>query len=129
MVIDAPWNNTGCKLPYNTLDDHEWMSILNFDDLMDDGLVFMWVTNAKFEDAVDFMKSKGWYRIETIRWNKVTRDEKPARRGGRYFWHVGEDVLVFKRKIAINIGDKFMIEKAIENSIVSAVSAASMKPF
>ncbi len=97
MLIDAPWNNTGCKLPYTTLEDKEWMDKLNFDELMDDGLVWMWVTNAKCDVAVAFMNSKGWYRIETIRWLKVTRDGKLARRGGRYFWHVGEDCLVFKR--------------------------------
>jgi N6-adenosine-specific RNA methylase IME4 len=67
----------------------------------------MWVTNSSFDDAVAFMKSRGWKRIEIIRWNKVTRDGNPARRGGYYAWHTGEDCLVFRRESCINKLDKY----------------------
>ncbi len=74
------------------------------------------------------MSSKGFYRIETIRWIKVTRDGKQARRGGRYIWHTSEDCLVFKRKETINSKEKFMLEKAVDLNIISAVMAPSAKP-
>jgi N6-adenosine-specific RNA methylase IME4 len=47
MLIDPPYNNTGCKLSYKTMDDRDWLDVINFDDLIDDGLIFMWVTNGK----------------------------------------------------------------------------------
>ena len=63
VLMDLPWNGTGCKLPFETLRDSEWMDQINFDELLDDGLVFMWVTNRSFDGAVVFMKSRGWKRI------------------------------------------------------------------
>ena len=72
--MNLPWKGTGCKLNYQTLEDQEWMAPIDFDSLMDDGLIFMWVANAKFEAAVEFMKGRGWKRIEIIRWNKVQSD-------------------------------------------------------
>jgi N6-adenosine-specific RNA methylase IME4 len=47
MLIDPPYNNTGCKLGYKTMDDKEWLNVIKFDNLMDDGFIFLWVTNAK----------------------------------------------------------------------------------
>ena len=72
-MIDPPWNNSGCKLNYRLLEDKDWMAIINFDDLMDDGVVFLWVTSAKLLDGADWMRSKGFIHKETIVWNKVDR--------------------------------------------------------
>ena len=107
VLMDPPWKGTGCKLNYSLLDDQEWMSVINFDDFLDDGLVFMWAVNSKIEAAIDFMRSRGWKRAETIRWSKVTKDGKPARRGGCKAWHVGEDCLMFEREKPLNAFDKF----------------------
>jgi hypothetical protein len=65
--MDPPWRGTGCKLNYKTLTDDEWMEKINFDELMDDGLVFMRAVNCKIEIALAFMMSRGWYRKEIFR--------------------------------------------------------------
>ena len=43
-TIDPPWKGTGCQLGYDLLDDDEWMEMINIGDIMDDGIVFLWVT-------------------------------------------------------------------------------------
>ena len=126
--MDPPWRGTGCKLNYKTLEDNEWMDLINFDQLMDDGLVFMWEVNSKVDNAVAFMKERGWYRKETFRLIKCTRKGSEARRGGDDVWHVVEDCLMFKRFQAIDKSDKFILKKAVSNAIVSNVSGTSVKP-
>ena len=105
------------------------MQQIDFDVLMDDGLVFMWAVNSKVDDAVAFMKQRGWKRKETFRWMKCTRQGTEARRGGDGVWHVAEDCLMFKRVEALDKADKFMVKKAVSNAIVSNVSGTSIKPF
>ena len=43
-TIDPPWKGTGCGLGYDILDDNEWMDFIKIGDIMDDGIVFLWVT-------------------------------------------------------------------------------------
>ena len=59
----------------------------------------------------------------------MTRDGKPARRGGYYALRTGEDCLVFSRENCINKLDKYIVHHAIDNSLVALVAAASVKPF
>jgi N6-adenosine-specific RNA methylase IME4 len=58
------------------------MSKINFDELMEDGLLFMRAVNCKIDIAVAFMISRGWYRKETFHWMKCTKKGTEARRGG-----------------------------------------------
>ncbi len=52
------------------MDDKEWFDVLNFDELIDDGLIFIWVTNAKLGVMINLMQLKGWAYWENICWNK-----------------------------------------------------------
>ena len=44
ILIDPPWKGTGFALGYDLLDDNEWMDIIKISEIMDDGIVFLWVT-------------------------------------------------------------------------------------
>ena len=47
------------------------MDLIDFDLLQDSGFVLIWVANKKLEDAIKFMRNKG-YKYETIAtWVKV----------------------------------------------------------
>jgi hypothetical protein len=41
IIIDPPYDNTGCKLGYLKLKDKEWIEAINFDELIDDGFIFI----------------------------------------------------------------------------------------
>ena len=43
-IIDPPWKGTGCRLGYDLLDDNEWMDLIKIGDIMEDGIIFLWVT-------------------------------------------------------------------------------------
>jgi N6-adenosine-specific RNA methylase IME4 len=60
MVLDPPFDNTGCKLGYKKLKDKEWINAIKFDDLIDDGFIFIWVTNNKGTKISNIMRKKGW---------------------------------------------------------------------
>ena len=60
MVLDPPFDNTGCKLGYKKLKDKEWIDAIKFDELIDDGFIFIWVTNNKGTKISNIMRKKGW---------------------------------------------------------------------
>ena len=91
-------------------------------------IVFIWVVNFKADVAVAFMKDRRWYRKETFRWIKCTRQGSEARRSGDDMWHMAEDCLMFKRIEPIDKSDKFLVKKAVSNAIVSNVGGTSIKP-
>jgi N6-adenosine-specific RNA methylase IME4 len=90
ILIDPPYNNTGCKLGYRVLDDREWADILDFDKLIEDGFILIWVTNAKVDKVVKIMRKKGWKRKETITWAKFDRFGRLLPRGGYHWLHTNE---------------------------------------
>ena len=102
---------------------------IDFDVLMDDGLVFMWEVNSKVDNAVAFIKSRGWYRKETFHRIKCTIKGTEARSGGDDAWQITEDYLIFKHLEALDKAVKFMVKKAVSNAIVSNVNGTSIKPF
>jgi N6-adenosine-specific RNA methylase IME4 len=58
--MDPPTTTLGCILGYQTMDDKDWFDVLNFDELIDDGLIFIWVTNAKLGVIISLMQQRGW---------------------------------------------------------------------
>ena len=84
LLLDIPWSKTGLTLGYPTIEDQEWMDALDFDELLDDGLVFMWVVNSSLEVTTDFMR---FVRKEIITWVKLQRDGQLLERGGYHLSH------------------------------------------
>jgi 16S rRNA G966 N2-methylase RsmD len=64
MVIDPPYDNTGCKLGYLKLKDKEWIEAINFNELIDDGFIFIWVTSKKGTKISKYMSRIGWAECE-----------------------------------------------------------------
>jgi N6-adenosine-specific RNA methylase IME4 len=107
IVIDPPYTNTGCKLKYPLLKDEEWMQAIDFDMLIDDGFIFMWVTNGKAQKVSTMMGKKGWRECNMVIWEKFSKYGLPLRRGGYDLRHVHEVCKVFKRFNPINRSDAF----------------------
>ena len=105
--MDPPYNNTGCKLTYPTMNDEIWMNSINFNNIIDDGFIFIWVTNAKAFKITSLMAAKGWRECENVAWNKFDKSGKPLFRGGYDMMHIHETCLVFKRKASINKSERF----------------------
>ena len=71
ILMDPPWTDTSVNLKYPLMKGKEWMELIDFDLLQDSGFVLIWVANKKLEDAINFMRNKG-YKYETIAtWVKV----------------------------------------------------------
>ena len=98
LLMDPPWNDTGIKHPYPTMDNATWMSTIRVDDLVGDGFVFVWVTNRQYFPTMQWMDKQGWEPIEHITWKKVDGEGRPRRKSGHYLWHAKETCLMFHRK-------------------------------
>ncbi len=49
-VIDPAYKKTGCKLRgYPKVDVDELFSVINFNEFMRDGYIFLWVVNAMMD--------------------------------------------------------------------------------
>lgn len=106
------------------------MDVIKFDQLMDDGVVFIWVTSAKLIPCAEFMLKQGFIHKDTICWNKFDKNGDPLPRGGFYTWHTNEVCLVFIRIKPINSRDKFQIPRACGSSINTKLKGMiSQKPF
>jgi N6-adenosine-specific RNA methylase IME4 len=129
MVIDPPFNNTGCKLPYGLLDDYEWMDAISFDGLMADGLIFFWVTNAKGGTVERFMTQRGWALKEQVEWIKVNTYNQLHHRGGYYLRHVRETCQVYKRAKPRMKDREYLNPGLAPNAIIAPIRGiASTKP-
>jgi N6-adenosine-specific RNA methylase IME4 len=50
--------------------DSEWFQAIDFNTLMDDGIIFIWTTNAKGTLVSNMMASVGWMEREVLTWSK-----------------------------------------------------------
>merc|ERR1712224_195233 len=60
----------------------------------DNGVIFMWVINAKMLWAIDFLAKEGFKVVETISWLKMSSNRLLARGHGFYLQHAKEDCIV-----------------------------------
>jgi hypothetical protein len=51
-------------LTYPVMKDSDWINAIDFDSLMDDGFIFIWVTNNKGLKILSKMNKKGWRECE-----------------------------------------------------------------
>ena len=90
--MDPPWDNTGYDLGgYPKMTNQSWMDQIDSDLLQDKGYVFMWVTNLMDVPAIDFMRERGYFKIETINWSKLEPSGKHyTNNGGNTLLHCNE---------------------------------------
>jgi len=48
------------------MNDEIWMRSINFNDIIDDAFIFIWVTNAKAFKITSLMSEKGWRECENV---------------------------------------------------------------
>jgi hypothetical protein len=48
------------------MNDEIWMNCINFNEIIDDGFIFIWVTNAKAFKITSMMSAKGWRECENV---------------------------------------------------------------
>eukprot|EP00941_MAST-03F_sp_MAST-3F-sp1_P000460 g460.t1 len=99
---DPPWQlasanpTRGVAIGYQQLSDTILMD-LPFEKLQTDGLIFLWVINAKFRLAMDLLDHWGYELVDEIVWCKATVNRRVAKSHGYYLQHAKEVCLVGKK--------------------------------
>jgi len=99
IQMDPPWvlagkNPTrGVALGYSQLGD-DILSSLPVQLLQENGLVFVWVINAKYRLALALLKQWGYTMIGDIGWVKQTVNRRIANGHGFYLQHAKETCLI-----------------------------------
>jgi N6-adenosine-specific RNA methylase IME4 len=130
-LIDPPYDNTGCDLGYLTMNEKKWLDVFRFNDFLDDGIIFIWVTNAKLGQMIIYMRDRGWDYKENFSWNKYDQHGNHLRRGGYGVYHTHETCLMFQRNQRIRALDNYQVPRADINNIDTVMKGykISQKPF
>jgi len=101
IVTDPPWtlatekSTRGVALNYDQITDRVLLNAVPFSTLMNDnGVIFMWVINAKLIWAIDWLENSGFKVVECITWLKMSSNRLMARGHGYYLQHAKEDCIV-----------------------------------
>merc|ERR1712130_762472 len=99
VQMDPPWQlatanpTRGVALGYSQLQD-DIISGLPIHLLQDNGLLFVWVINAKYRLALQLFKKWGYRMIGDIGWVKQTVNRRIANGHGYYLQHAKETCLI-----------------------------------
>jgi len=101
IVTDPPWtlatekSTRGVALNYDQITDQKLINAVPWYDLLNDnGLIFMWVINAKMVYALGLLKDLGFKILENMSWLKMSQNRLFARGHGFYLQHAKEDCIV-----------------------------------
>jgi len=101
-MMDPPWQlatanpTRGVSLGYSQLGD-DFISRLPLAQLQTDGLLFVWVINAKYQWTLNQFKKWGYTFVDEIVWVKVTNSRRLAKSHGFYLQHAKEVCLVGRK--------------------------------
>jgi N6-adenosine-specific RNA methylase IME4 len=99
IVMDPPWQlatanpTRGVALGYNQLSDESILSI-PMEKLQRQGLLLIWVINAKYRVALQLFERWGYRLVDEIVWVKLTVNRRLAKNHGFYLQHAKETCLV-----------------------------------
>lgn len=102
IMMDPPWQlatanpTRGVALGYSQLTDKDIENI-PIPSLQKDGLLFMWVINAKYQLALDLFERWGYELVDEVVWVKMTVNRRLAKSHGFYLQHAKEVCLVGRR--------------------------------
>lgn len=104
IVTDPPWtlatekSTRGVALNYDQITDSVLLKAIPWASLLsENGIVFMWVINAKIVYALEFLKKQGFNILECMSWLKMSQNRLLARGHGFYLQHAKEDCIVAYR--------------------------------
>jgi len=120
IMMDPPWQlassnpTRGVAIGYQQLSD-SFIQTLPIGRLQDDGLLFVWVINAKYRMALQLIHEWGYHLIQDIAWVKQTVNNRIARGHGFYLQHAKETCLVAMK------GKMENIKKKLQSGVCSDV--------
>eukprot|EP00924_Labyrinthula_sp_SR-Ha-C_P007630 snap_masked-scaffold_42-processed-gene-2.9-mRNA-1 protein AED:0.14 eAED:0.14 QI:0/-1/0/1/-1/1/1/0/317 len=129
ILTDPPWQlathnpTRGVALGYNQLSD-DFLLNIPFGKLQDNGYIFIWIINAKFELALKMLEKNGYEFIDEIVWVKTTVNRRLARSHGFYLQH-GKESCIVGRKGKDPVGVKKNVDIDV---LFSQRSGQSQKP-
>jgi len=100
IMMDPPWmlataNPTrGVALGYAQLSDADIIASLPIQLLQENGLLFMWIINAKYRLSLQLFQQWGYTMIGDISWVKQTVNRRIANGHGYYLQHAKETCLI-----------------------------------
>eukprot|EP00951_Prasinocladus_malaysianus_P031154 scaffold296999_cov35-Prasinocladus_malaysianus.AAC.1 len=100
--MDPPWQlatanpTRGVALGYSQLTDAD-IENLPIPKLQQNGLLFIWVINAKYKFCLDLFDKWGYTMVDEIVWVKMTVNRRLAKSHGYYLQHAKEVCLVAKK--------------------------------
>ena len=121
IMMDPPWQlatanpTRGVSLGYSQLTDQD-IANLPLPQLQKNGLLFVWVINAKYQWCLNQFKKWGYEFVDEIVWVKVTNSRRLAKSHGFYLQHAKEVCLVARRGDA----PPGLKDKAIGSDIIFA---------
>lgn len=129
IMMDPPWQlatanpTRGVALGYSQLTDRD-IQDLPIPQLQRNGLLFIWVINAKYQFTLDLFEQWGYTLVDEIVWVKMTVNRRLAKSHGFYLQHAKEVCLVGKR------GDDIPgMKKGVKSDIIySERRGQSQKP-
>jgi mRNA (2'-O-methyladenosine-N6-)-methyltransferase len=102
IMMDPPWQlatanpTRGVSLGYSQLTDAH-IADLPIPQLQENGFLFVWVINAKYQWCLNQFKKWGYEFVDEIAWVKVTNSRRLAKSHGFYLQHAKEVCLVARR--------------------------------
>ena len=102
IVMDPPWQlatsapTRGVALGYSQLRDEDIMRI-PVPKLQENGLLFIWVINARYSFAFQLFKEWGYEYVDDVVWVKRTVNRRMAKGHGYYLQHAKETCLVGRK--------------------------------
>lgn len=130
IVTDPPWtlatekSTRGVALNYDQITDKLLLNAVPWSDLLNEnGVIFMWVINAKLVWAVDWLEDQGLTVVECMTWLKMSTNRLMARGHGYYLQHAKEDCI-----IAVKGDTKHFTWETLTSSMVAEKRNQSQKP-
>jgi len=102
IMTDPPWQlatsnpTRGVAIGYEQLSD-SLIEDIPFPSLQENGLLFIWVINAKYKFALELMEKWGYTLVDEIAWVKQTVNRRLAKSHGFYLQHAKETCLVGRK--------------------------------
>jgi mRNA (2'-O-methyladenosine-N6-)-methyltransferase len=102
IMMDPPWQlatanpTRGVSLGYSQLTDQH-IADLPLPSLQENGFLFVWVINAKYQWCLEQFKKWGYEFVDEVVWVKVTNSRRMAKSHGFYLQHAKEVCLVGRR--------------------------------
>ena len=102
ILMDPPWQlatsapTRGVALGYSQLRDDD-IARIPVPKLQENGLLFIWVINARYSFAFQLFKEWGYEYVDDVVWVKRTVNRKMAKGHGYYLQHAKETCLVGKK--------------------------------